>query len=92
MEISFTHLSAHGATSILDVENWIIEEQQPWAIFSTEGDIGSLLGELLCDEPYQGDSLASIHNALTFFLMSKPIATKLKLKSYKHCVVIFWCI
>jgi molybdate transport system ATP-binding protein len=57
MEISFTHLSAHGATSTLDIEDWIIEDQQPWAIFNTEGDIGSLLGGLLCDELAYGGIL-----------------------------------
>lgn len=48
MEINFRHLKAAGATSTLDVENWVITNNESWAVFSTEGDIGSLLGGILC--------------------------------------------
>lgn len=51
MEIKFEHLKAEAATFTLIIENWIIQEKQSWGVFSTEGDIGSLLGNLLCGEP-----------------------------------------
>ncbi|WP_163391465.1 molybdate ABC transporter ATP-binding protein ModF [Enterovibrio norvegicus] len=50
MEIRFTQLTATGATSTLNIEQWTISPQESWAVFSTEGDIGSLLGELLVGE------------------------------------------
>ncbi|MCW8996439.1 MAG: molybdate ABC transporter ATP-binding protein ModF [Psychromonas sp.] len=50
MEIRFEQLKAKAATFMLEIDNWVIKEQQSWGIFSTDGDIGSLLGNLLCSE------------------------------------------
>ncbi len=50
MEIRFNQLIAKGATSTLNIEQWAIAPKESWAVFSTEGDIGSLLGELLVEE------------------------------------------
>ncbi|WP_375751363.1 molybdate ABC transporter ATP-binding protein ModF [Vibrio sp. HN007] len=49
MEIVFNQLIAKAPTYQLQVEEWKIEEKQSWGIFSTDGDIGSLLGDLLCE-------------------------------------------
>ncbi|WP_321367861.1 molybdate ABC transporter ATP-binding protein ModF [uncultured Desulfuromusa sp.] len=50
MKIKFEHLKADTTSVTLDIDNWVIEKQQSWGVFSIEGDIGSLLGDLLCDE------------------------------------------
>ncbi|SEA37364.1 molybdate transport system ATP-binding protein [Desulfuromusa kysingii] len=50
MKIKFTQLQAQSTSFTLTIDNWTIEEQQSWGVFSTEGDIGSLLGDLLCEE------------------------------------------
>ena len=53
MQLKFEQLKAKAATFMLDIDNWVIEAQQSWAVFSTEGDIGSMLGNLLCESaPY----------------------------------------
>ena len=48
MKITFEQIKAETASLTLDIENWNIEDKQSWGVFSTEGDIGSLLGNLLC--------------------------------------------
>lgn len=50
MDIIFEQLQADAATFSLTIDDWIIKDKQSWGIFSTEGDIGSLLGNLLCGE------------------------------------------
>jgi len=50
MEIKFTTLQAEQSAFTLNIENWIIEDAQPWGVFSTEGDIGSLIADLLSGE------------------------------------------
>ncbi len=50
MKIGFNNIIAKGNTSTLDIANWHIESGHSWGIFSAEGDIGSLLGDLLCSE------------------------------------------
>ena len=50
MKIKFEHLKADTTSVTLDIDNWVIEKQQSWGVFSIEGDIGSLLGDLLSDE------------------------------------------
>ena len=50
MKIKFEQLKAKAATFTLDIESWEIGDQQSWGVFSTDGDIGSLLGDLLCGE------------------------------------------
>ncbi|WP_238742970.1 hypothetical protein [Psychromonas antarctica] len=52
MEIKFEQLKAETATFTLAIDHWIIQEKQSWGVFSTEGDIGSLLGDLLCGESF----------------------------------------
>ncbi|MDD1780762.1 molybdate ABC transporter ATP-binding protein ModF [Enterovibrio sp. ZSDZ35] len=44
MDINFNRFAAEGATSTLSIESWTIAHAESWAVFSTEGDIGSLLG------------------------------------------------
>jgi len=61
MQIRFEQLKADAATFTLDIDNWAIADQQSWGVFSTEGDIGSLLGNLLCEEaPYLSGKIESI--------------------------------
>ncbi|WED23316.1 ATP-binding cassette domain-containing protein [Vibrio sp. JC009] len=43
-------LKASTATFCLDIDEWKIEEKESWGVFNTDGDIGSLLGDLLCNE------------------------------------------
>ncbi|GAK82466.1 putative molybdenum transport ATP-binding protein ModF [Vibrio ponticus] len=50
MAIHFHQLTAKENTSTLAVDNWHIEVEQTWGIFSSQGDIGSMLGDLLCGE------------------------------------------
>ncbi|MDK9777311.1 MULTISPECIES: molybdate ABC transporter ATP-binding protein ModF [unclassified Vibrio] len=50
MPIQFHQLTAKENTSTLSIDNWHIEAGQSWGIFSSEGDIGSMLGDLLCGE------------------------------------------
>ncbi|WP_114767053.1 molybdate ABC transporter ATP-binding protein ModF [Vibrio rhodolitus] len=50
MPIHFHQLTAKENTSTLTVDNWHIEAEQTWGIFSSQGDIGSMLGDLLCGE------------------------------------------
>ena len=59
MKIQFEQLKAKTATFTLEIDRWVIQEQQSWGVFSTEGDVGSLLGDLLC-----GESFASSGNIL----------------------------
>ncbi|WMN89955.1 molybdate ABC transporter ATP-binding protein ModF [Vibrio parahaemolyticus] len=50
MKICLDNVIAKGNTSNLTIEHWKIESGHCWGIFSAEGDIGSLLGDLLCGE------------------------------------------
>jgi len=50
MTIHFSQLAAQGNTTHLYIDDWEIDTQQSWGIFSTDGDIGSLLGDLICGE------------------------------------------
>lgn len=50
MPIQFHQLTAKENTSTLSIDDWQIEAGQSWGIFSSEGDIGSMLGDLLCGE------------------------------------------
>ncbi|TFH90887.1 molybdate ABC transporter ATP-binding protein ModF [Vibrio ouci] len=50
MQIDIQQLHLDLGTHELDIEQWTIEEKQSWGVFSTEGDIGSALGCLLCGE------------------------------------------
>tara|TARA_Y100001956_G_scaffold16659_1_gene16166 strand:+ start:89 stop:1546 length:1458 start_codon:yes stop_codon:yes gene_type:complete len=50
MQIAFTNLELDTKTSHLSIEQWQIASGQSWGVFSTEGDIGSALGCLLCGE------------------------------------------
>ncbi|ROV58046.1 molybdate ABC transporter ATP-binding protein ModF [Vibrio ponticus] len=50
MPIHFHQLTAKENSSTLTIDDWYIEQGQPWGIFSSEGDIGSMLGDLLCGE------------------------------------------
>ncbi|QLK48963.1 molybdate ABC transporter ATP-binding protein ModF [Vibrio owensii] len=50
MPIQFHQLTAKENTSTLSIDDWQIDSGQSWGIFSSEGDIGSMLGDLLCGE------------------------------------------
>ncbi|HHX8641922.1 TPA: molybdate ABC transporter ATP-binding protein ModF [Vibrio diabolicus] len=50
MTIRFSQLAAQGNTAHLFIDDWKIDTQQSWGIFSADGDIGALLGDLICDE------------------------------------------
>ncbi|EJE8153321.1 molybdate ABC transporter ATP-binding protein ModF [Vibrio alginolyticus] len=50
MTIHFRQLAAKRNTTHLFIDDWKINTQQSWGIFSADGDIGSLLGDLVCDE------------------------------------------
>lgn len=50
MELIFKQLEVSTATTQLEIGEWSIAENESWAVFSSEGDIGSLLGCLLCGE------------------------------------------
>ncbi|EPH5594505.1 MULTISPECIES: molybdate ABC transporter ATP-binding protein ModF [Vibrio] len=50
MTIHFRQLTAKRNTTHLFIDDWKINTQQSWGIFSADGDIGSLLGDLICDE------------------------------------------
>ncbi|EGR0027541.1 molybdate ABC transporter ATP-binding protein ModF [Vibrio alginolyticus] len=50
MTIHFRQLAAKRNTTHLFIDDWKINAQQSWGIFSADGDIGSLLGDLICDE------------------------------------------
>ncbi|ENE5196514.1 molybdate ABC transporter ATP-binding protein ModF [Vibrio parahaemolyticus] len=56
MAIRFSQLAVQGHTTTLSIDEWTIDNNDSWGIFSAEGDIGSLLGDLLCGElkPTQG--------------------------------------
>lgn len=56
MAIRFSQLAVQGHTTTLSIDEWAIDNNDSWGIFSAEGDIGSLLGDLLCGElkPTQG--------------------------------------
>jgi len=50
MQIRINQLNIESGTNQLAIAQWNIAEGQSWGVFSTEGDIGSVLGCLLCDE------------------------------------------
>lgn len=50
MQISIQQLNIELSANQLNIEQWDIAKGESWAVFSTEGDIGSLLGSLLCGE------------------------------------------
>lgn len=50
MQLNFSQLSVTTALSTLNIHDWQINNGESWAVFSTEGDIGSALGCLLCGE------------------------------------------
>ncbi len=50
MQINIKDLSVDSGTNRLTIDNWSIADNESWGVFSTEGDIGSALGCLLCDE------------------------------------------
>lgn len=51
MNIEFKQLNLELATFTLIIDQWLIQDNQSWGVFSTQGDVGSLLGNLLCNEP-----------------------------------------
>lgn len=58
MQINFSQLSVTTALSTLNIHDWQINNGESWAVFSTEGDIGSALGCLLCGElPFDAEQL-----------------------------------
>lgn len=56
MDINFSQIQFSTHRYKVEIPDWTIQSNQSWAVFSTEGDIGSVLGDLLCGEstPEQG--------------------------------------
>ncbi|ORT51087.1 ABC transporter [Vibrio sp. qd031] len=50
MQIEMNQLTIERGLHSLSIEHWTIQPQQSWGVFSSEGDIGSLLGALICGE------------------------------------------
>lgn len=57
MEIRFTQLQCRSSSVTMNIEDWLIESQQSWGVFSTEGDLGAILGQLLTQQA-QDNALA----------------------------------
>jgi molybdate transport system ATP-binding protein len=53
MEIRFTQLKCSSSSVSLVIDEWLIASQQSWGIFSTEGDVGATLGQLLTQQPHE---------------------------------------
>ncbi len=49
MDICFDNVSLNHPLS-LSVPQWTIRSGEHWAVFETHGNVGSLLGDLLCGE------------------------------------------
>lgn len=47
MEIRFAQLQCSSSSVMMNIDDWLIESQQSWGVFSTEGDVGEMLGQLL---------------------------------------------
>ena len=55
MRIAIHQLNTTEHSTPLKIERWEIEDGHSWGVFSSEGDIGSQLGALLCgDTPFDG--------------------------------------
>jgi molybdate transport system ATP-binding protein len=50
MEIRFTQLQCSSSSVTVDIEDWLIASKQSWGVFSTEGDLGAILGQLLTQQ------------------------------------------
>ncbi|USD33847.1 MULTISPECIES: molybdate ABC transporter ATP-binding protein ModF [Vibrio] len=50
MQLKIEDLMVEIGASKLEITRWDIEQDQSWGVFSTEGNIGSTLGCLLCGE------------------------------------------
>ncbi len=83
MEIRFEQLKADAATFTLDIDNWVIQERQSWGVFSTEGDVGSLLGGLLCGEFFcsSGNILGNIGTVAQVSLAEQQRLLELEIAS-----------
>ncbi len=82
MKICFNNVKVKGNTSTLEIPKWHIETGHAWGIFSTEGDIGSLLGDLLCGEllPLEGNLNLSGLNIAQVSLSEQQRLLDLELK------------
>jgi len=50
MDITFNQVTQHSTSLTLTIDEWHITSQQSWGIFSVGGDVGAMLGDLLCQE------------------------------------------
>ena len=50
MQIKINQLNLDDGLHSLSIPEWQIDDGQSWGVFSTDGDIGSMLGDLLCGE------------------------------------------
>jgi len=50
MDITFSQVTLNSTSITLAIEDWHIAANQSWGIFSVGGDVGSMLGDLLCQE------------------------------------------
>jgi molybdate transport system ATP-binding protein len=50
MEIRFSQLQCSSSSVTMNIDDWLIEPQQSWGVFSTEGDLGAVLAQLLTQQ------------------------------------------
>ena len=50
MDINFNDVIFSTESYTVEISDWQIKSGQSWTIFSTEGDIGSVIGDLLCHD------------------------------------------
>ncbi len=58
MDVTFNHVFLDHSGS-LSIPDWRIQAGEHWAVFETQGNVGSLLGDVLCQEivPKEGNIL-----------------------------------
>jgi molybdate transport system ATP-binding protein len=50
MRIEINQLDVTSGLQSVSIPHWTIEHGQSWGVFSSEGDIGSILGALICNQ------------------------------------------
>lgn len=52
MDIVFTEVKLRTTSTELEITEWQLSSDTSWGIFSIEGDIGSIVGDLLCQQRF----------------------------------------
>ena len=86
MPIQFHQLTAKENTSTLSINDWQIETGESWGIFSSEGDIGSMLGDLLCGEikPESGELNINGYRIAQVSLSEQQRLLELEIEKRRH--------